>query len=122
MLSAIRQIAATVEDLEVSKSFYRDKLGLKLLFEAPPKMAFFDLNGIWLMLGQAYEEEPARPGSILYFEVSDIKATYEELKQRGVEFIDHPHRVADMGSYVLWLTFFRDPDGTTLALRSEVPK
>jgi len=121
MLGRIRQIAVTVADLEKSKGFYRDQLGLKQLMEFPG-LAFFDLDGIWLMLSAANAQEKAAPGSVLYFEVSDIHTTSAELKTRGVAFIDEPHRIADMGSYELWMTFFRDPDGTILALRSEIAK
>ncbi|HUP88975.1 MAG TPA: VOC family protein [Longimicrobiales bacterium] len=121
MLSKIKQIAVVVSDVAASKEFY-GKLGLKLLFEAPPGLVFFDLDGIWLMLSAANEKEHAQPGSVLYFVVDDINAAYSELQGNGVEFIDQPHRIADMGSYELWMTFFRDPDGTTLALRSEVAK
>ena len=121
MPGPLKQIAVAVADVARSRDFYRDKVGLKLLFEAPPGLAFFDLGGVWLMLSQATEQEPAAPGSVLYFGVDDIGKTYQEMKANDVAFIDHPHRVADMGSYTLWLTFFKDPDGTTLALRSEVP-
>jgi catechol 2,3-dioxygenase-like lactoylglutathione lyase family enzyme len=122
MLSRIKQIAVAVADVEASKSFYRDQLGLKLLFEAPPGLVFFDLDGIWLMIAAATDTEPARPGSVLYFEVSDIEQAHTELQGRGVEFISKPHKVADMGTWELWLSDFRDPDGTTLAIREEKKK
>lgn len=122
MLARIKQIAVAVADLETSKQFYRDKLGIKFLFEAPPSLAFFDCDGVMLMLGGATEQEPAQPGSILYFEVTDINAAYATLKERGVPFIDTPHKVADLGKVELWMTFFKDPDGTTLAIREEVAK
>ena len=122
MLGRIKQIAVSVADLEKSKGFYRDKLGLKLLFEAPPGLAFFDCDGIWLMLSAETESEPAHEGSILYFEAQDIQQAHDELTERGIEFISKPHRIVDMGTWELWLAEFRDPDGTGLALRAEVPK
>lgn len=122
MLGKLRQIAVAVKDVDTATAFYRDRLGLKLLFQAPPGLSFFDLDGIWLMLSQENEREPAQAGSVLYFEVQDIVARHAELRQRGVEFVDEPHRVADMGTYELWMTFFKDPDGTLLALREEVAK
>jgi methylmalonyl-CoA/ethylmalonyl-CoA epimerase len=122
MIGRLRQVAVAVKDVEASKAFYREQVGLTLLFEAPPGLAFFDLGGVWLMLSQETEKEPAHEGSVLYFEVADITAAYAALKERGVVFVDAPHRIADMGTYELWMTFFRDPDGTPLALRAEVPK
>ena len=121
MLSRIRQIAVAVADLTASKRFYREKLGVPLAFEAP-NLVFFDCDGIWLMLSAANEKEPAQPGSVLYFEVADIQAAHKTLRERGVDFVDEPHRIADMGSYELWMSFLRDPDGTLLAIRAEVPK
>lgn len=122
MFGKIRQIGVAVKDLAVSKNFYGEQLGLQLLFEAPPSLVFFNLDGIWLMLSQESEQEPARPGSVLYFHVDNIANTFALLKKRGIQFIDEPHRIADLGSHELWMTFFKDPDGTVLALRAEVIK
>ena len=120
-LGPIRQIAITVHDLERSKAFYRDQLGLRLLLEVP-RMAFFDCHGVWLMLSLPEGAETDHPGSVLYFEVGDIHAAHAALRERGVEFIDQPRLIADMGSYALWMSFFRAPEGTLLAIRAEIPK
>jgi methylmalonyl-CoA/ethylmalonyl-CoA epimerase len=39
-LERIGQIAVNVHDLERAIRFYRDTLGMRFLFEAPPQMAF----------------------------------------------------------------------------------
>ena len=122
MLSTIKQIAVSVADLEKSKDFYGERLGLKKVYEVPGQLAFYDLDGIWLMLSIPEGGFPPRPGSTLYFAVPDIHAAHEQLRARGVEFIDEPHKIADMGAYELWMSFFRDPDDTVLAIRSEVAK
>ncbi len=122
MLSSLRQIAVAVADLETSKTFYGEMLGLPKVFEVPGQLVFFDLNGTWLMLSAATAEEPARPGSVLYFAVDDIHAAHQQLQERGVQFVDKPHKVADMGTYELWMNFFRDPDQTLLATRAEIAK
>jgi len=49
-LSRIGQIFVNVKDLDRAIVFYRDRLGMKFLFQAPPNMAFFDCDGIRLML------------------------------------------------------------------------
>ena len=52
-LSRIGQIFVNVHDLDRAIAFYRDVLGVRFLFQAPPNMAFFDCDGIRLMLGVA---------------------------------------------------------------------
>ncbi|HKV11953.1 MAG TPA: VOC family protein [Thermoanaerobaculia bacterium] len=119
-LTRIGQISVNAHDLERAVAFYRDALGMALLFQAPPKMAFFDCGGIRLMLGVPEEAEFDHPGSVLYFKVDDIQATYSAFKDRGVEFRGEPHLIARMPDHELWMAFFRDSEGNTLALMSEV--
>ena len=114
-LSRIGQIFVNVKDFDRAIAFYRDVLGMKFLFQAPPNMAFFDCDGIRLMLGVA-----DRP--IIYYKVDDIERVYEIFKARGVEFVVKPHLVAPMPTYDLWLADFRDSEGNLLALMSEVPR
>ena len=121
-LSQIGQIFVNARDLERAIGFYRDTLGVKFLFQAPPNMAFFDCNGIRLMLGIPDRPELDHPASIIYYKVADIEATYDTLKSRGVEFVVKPHLVARMPDYDLWLADFRDSEGNLLALMSEVPR
>src|ERR1700722_9108455 len=116
-LSAIGQIAMTSHDIARTVEFYRDKLGIRFLFEAP-NMAFFDCGGIRLMLGPS-EGTKDSFSSIVYFKVDDIETASDALKARGVAFERDPHLVAKMPDYDLWLAFFRDPDRNTLALMCE---
>lgn len=119
-LSRIGQIAIPVKDLAAAVAFYRDTLGMRFLFQAPPALAFFDCGGIRLMLDAAAEEEFDHPASILYYKVEDIRAAHETLRARGVEFVSEPHEVARMPDHVLWMAFFRDSARNVLALMSEV--
>ena len=121
-LSRIGQIFVNVHDLDRAIAFYRDVLGMKFLFQAPPNMAFFDCDGIRLMLGVADRPELDHPASIIYYKVDDIERVYEIFKARGVEFVVKPHLVAPMPTYDLWLADFRDSEGNLLALMSEVPR
>ena len=121
-LSSIGQIFVNVKDLDRAIAFYRDTLGMKFLFQAPPNMAFFDCHGIRLMLGIADRPELDHPASIIYYKVDDIERVYETFKARGVEFVVKPHLVAPMPTYDLWLADFRDSEGNLLALMSEVPR
>lgn len=119
-LGEIGQIALTVRDVERATAFYRDRLGVKFLFSAPPGMAFFDCGGVRLLLGAAESEDDPRRSSILYFRVNDIEAARNELGERGVEFEREPEKVHETAAYELWLAFFGDGEGNTHALMSEV--
>ena len=121
MLKGIGQIAINVHDVERATAFYRDVLGIRFLFSAPPQLAFFELGGISLMLSPAEKAEFDHPSSILYFDVDDIRAAHATLKEKGVEFLDDPHRVHRDGERELWLTAFRDTEGNTFALRAWIP-
>ncbi len=118
-LSRIAQIAMNVYDLDRAVRFYRDVLGLKFLFSAPPQLAFFDCAGVRLLLDVSKEKEFQHPGSILYFAAEEIDAMHRALVARGVVFRRDPHLVAKLPDREVWMAFFSDTEGNTLALMSE---
>jgi methylmalonyl-CoA/ethylmalonyl-CoA epimerase len=117
-LARIHQIAQRITDIDRAVAFYRDALGLPLLFTAPPNLAFFDCAGVRLMLSPP---SPGfdHPGSVLYFAVDDIQAMQRTLAARGVTFADEPRMIARLPDREVWLTTFTDTEGNTLALMSE---
>jgi predicted enzyme related to lactoylglutathione lyase len=119
-LSTITQIAVNAHDLVRATEFYRDKLGMKLLFSVPPNLAFFDCDGIRLMLSLPAKPEFDHASSIVYFNVADLKLACATLSDRGVQFEEGPTFVANMGDYDLWLASFRDSENNLLALMSNV--
>ncbi|KAB2963540.1 MAG: VOC family protein [Thermoanaerobaculia bacterium] len=119
-LQRIGQLALPVADLDRSVAFYRDQLGLRFLFQAPRGLAFFDCAGLRLMLDAPAFERGNRFGSVLYFTVDDLPTTFAALGARGVRFESAPHLVARLPDREVWMAFFRDPDGSLLALMSEV--
>jgi methylmalonyl-CoA/ethylmalonyl-CoA epimerase len=121
-LSTIEQIAVNVHDLERATAFYRDQLGMKHLFSVPPNLAFFDCDGIRLMLSLPAKPEFDDASSIIYFNVEDIQSACATLSKRGVNIEEQPIFVADMGTYDLWLASFRDSENNLLALMSHVQK
>lgn len=118
-ITQIGQIAINVHDTDRAVAFYRDILGLKLLFTAG-RLAFFDCGGIRLMLSPPERKEFDHPSSILYFKVADIKAAHSRLVEQKVKTESEPHVVARMPEYDLWLADFRDPEGNVMCLMSEV--
>ena len=119
MIQNLGQIALTVRDMERSVAFYRDALGLRFLFAPAPTLAFLMIGDVRLMLSAPEGDFVPGGSTVLYLRVADIDAEHEALVERGVAFIDAPHLIARMPDHELWMCFFRDPDGHTLALMSE---
>jgi methylmalonyl-CoA/ethylmalonyl-CoA epimerase len=120
-ISRLGQIAINVHDLDRATAFYRDILGLPLLFTTTA-LAFFDCGGVRLMLSPPEKPEFDHPGSVLYFTVPDIASAHRQMLSSGVHFEDPPHLIARMPNHDLWMTFFRDPDQNLLALMCEMPQ
>lgn len=119
-ISRLGQIQIRAHDVERAAAFYENVLGLKLLFKAPPGLAFFDCGGVRLMLDHPEKSDFDHPSSILYFAVPDIQSAHRALKEKGVRFEDEPHVIARLPDHDLWMTFFRDSEDNVLALTSEV--
>jgi catechol 2,3-dioxygenase-like lactoylglutathione lyase family enzyme len=117
-LGRIGQIALTVSDIGRAVTFYRDSLGMRFLFQVP-NLAFFDCDGIRLMLSLP-EKTAEGSSSVIYYKVADIQEAFQTLASRGVAFEGEPHSIAKMPDHELWMAFFRDPDRNLLALMSEV--
>jgi methylmalonyl-CoA/ethylmalonyl-CoA epimerase len=120
-ISRLGQIAINVHDSARATAFYRDVLGLPLLFTAGT-LSFFDCGGVRLMLSPAEKPEFDHPSSILYFSVPDITIAYRKLHDSGVRMEGEPHLIAKMPNHDLWMTFFRDSEDNFLGLMSEVPR
>jgi predicted enzyme related to lactoylglutathione lyase len=115
-LGPIGQIARTVTDIKRSEQWYREVLRLKHLYTFGT-LAFFDCGGTRLMLTQ----QSGAAESTLYFRVPDIRQAHEQLQERGVEFLQAPHMIHRHGDGMEeWMAFFKDPDGRTLAIMSQV--
>ncbi|HMK08440.1 MAG TPA: VOC family protein [Anaerolineales bacterium] len=118
-LAQIGQINVRVHDLQRATIFYRQALGMKFLFEVP-RMAFFDCAGVRLVLALPEGEGSDHPSSVLYFKVDDLQAATSALRARSVRITAEPHLIAKMPDHDLWMSFFEDSEGNTLALMSEV--
>jgi catechol 2,3-dioxygenase-like lactoylglutathione lyase family enzyme len=121
-LSRIGQISMRAHDIARATNFYRDKLGMRFLFAVGDKMAFFDCDGVRLMLSLPEGPEFDHPGSILYFQVDDIVSAFKTLEERAVNILSPPHLVARMDTHDLWMGFFNDSEDNVLSLTSEVKK
>ena len=120
-IDGLGQISIIAHDLPRATAFYRDVLGLPLLFTAGG-MAFFDCGGVRLMLGPASAPELDHPSSILYFRVPDVDVAHRHLVAMGVKIEAPPRLIARMQTYDLWMVGFRDSEDNIMQLMSEVPR
>lgn len=102
-----------VRDLEKSVSFYRDRLGIDVR-QRIPGFAFLDSGALTIVLSEplAKNVSPLAGATEVIFSVNDVRASYEALKNQGVEFSQEPRNV----SGPMWAANFRDPDGHFLTL------
>jgi predicted enzyme related to lactoylglutathione lyase len=119
--ASVTQLLIPIDDFERGVAFYRDVLGLPLLFAAPPQMAFFQCGAVRLLVGVTPVSQKVQRGSQIYFGVKDIQSIYSSLKSQGVQFKAPPHVVNRSATSEVWLAEFVDLDGNQLALMSEVP-
>ena len=112
-LKGMLQVAIAAGDAPKLSAFYRDTLGLSVLFEVSG-MSFFGAGGTRLMIGPA---QGAKPGDkILYFEPEDFAAAERALEARGVKFGHAANVLQKDGARELALRPFADPEGNMLAL------
>jgi DNA-binding CsgD family transcriptional regulator/catechol 2,3-dioxygenase-like lactoylglutathione lyase family enzyme len=117
-LGPIGQISRTVTDIQQAEAWYGGVLGLRHLYTFG-KLAFFDCGGTRLYLSA--EKGDATHESTLYLRVDDIRGAHAALAARGVEFTSVPHMIyRHADGTEEWMAFFKDPDGRTLALMSQV--
>jgi methylmalonyl-CoA/ethylmalonyl-CoA epimerase len=120
-LNQLGQVMLPVNDVDAAENFYTSSLGLRKLYRFGD-LLFLDCAGVRLLVEKSSAQLFVPSASIFYFQVADVRLVYRELQSRGVTFIDEPHLIAPMEDHDLWMTFFKDPAGNTLALMQEAPK
>lgn len=117
-LGPLSQVAVTFRNLPAAIAFYRDVLGLPMIFETNG-MAFFAMGDVRLMMTSPEDPEFDHPASVLYLKARNIDATHAELVARGVVFDGEPHLIGKMGTTEIWMAFFRDCEEHMLAITEE---
>ena len=117
-VSGFGQIAINCQDVARATFFYRDVLGLALLFEAGG-MAFFDCGGVRVMLSRPSSPEFDHPASPLYFRVVGIEAKAQAMTAAGATIRRPPQLTHRDEHHELWIGWFEDGEGNLLALMEE---
>lgn len=124
MFKRIHHVAIICSNYEVSKDFYVNKLGFKVLaevFRAERNSYKLDLavNGLYQIELFSFPNPPARPSRPealglrhLAFEVDDIEAVVKDLSLKSIE--TEQVRVDEFTGKKF--TFFTDPDGLPLEI------
>ncbi|MEK6992530.1 metallothiol transferase FosB [Paenibacillus sp. FSL K6-1566] len=109
-ISPINHLCFSVSDLERSIDFYREALGARLLVKGR-KLAYFDLNGLWIALNQEETDRSRihRTYTHIAFTIEDCEyeSALARLKALGVEIV--PGRSRDERDKKS--IYFLDPDG-----------
>ena len=113
MIKQLAHICILADDLEKTRAFYLETLGLELGFE-------FEKDGVpmgyYIKVGnntfiEVFQGEPAGPGSILHvaIEVSDLDSLIRRIR-------DHGHAIADktQGADMSWQAWVTDPNGVSI--------
>ena len=98
------------ENLEESKKFYADVLGLPIKFEfANQGMVAFKVGNEEpaIILKDRNKFPNAKP--TIWIEVEDVRSLYDELKSKDVQFISEPFKIRTG-----WAVEFTDPTGNQL--------
>jgi predicted enzyme related to lactoylglutathione lyase len=126
----LSKVFLMVEDQERAKKFWVEKIGCEIAEETPYEgpagtASWIELRtpdkGMILalipLLGQPQAVAPdGLPASNLYFTCDNFQETYNELRERGVEFVDEPVQ-QPWG----WWTMFKDPEGMRFTLGERQP-
>jgi catechol 2,3-dioxygenase-like lactoylglutathione lyase family enzyme len=117
-LDRIASIRVFVFDIEAARKFYEETLGLAGRYDGED-YSIFMLGDVRLIIEPV---EPTSEYALLVgrftgfsFEVADVNAAYEELKGRGVAFLDPPEKQPWGGI----LAHFEDPDENILTIVQE---
>ncbi|MDG6108130.1 VOC family protein [Dactylosporangium aurantiacum] len=109
-------ITLIVSDLERSRRFYRDTLGLTEL-DSGPTAAVLATGDARVVLRRVADMPPVDRRVVhLNLEVPDVYEAYERLREQGVDFVHRPRVVPQGEQLELCSATFRDPDGHAIAL------
>ena len=122
-ITRLQHALLTVKNLEASRAFYQDVLGLeemeRWLIDPARDGAWFRIGNTRLHLA-VWEDHPSNQkvgqsldpwDNHIAFEVDNIEAWKKKLKEKGVEYLQ-----GVMGGEKMAQVYFRDPSGNSVEL------
>lgn len=118
-------VAIRVRDLEATRRFYRDVVGMKVAHEYPGRGVFFRFDGYHHDLVAFRADECTEPASAKHAGVAHIAFVAEDFETvrrhyRRVKALGIPVRCTDHG--FTKSIYFSDPDGIEIEIYVEVPE
>lgn len=109
------------ENLVVSKDFYQNKLGLKLVPAPMEDPLMFEAGDKTILVVYYRPDGTKAEHTVAGFMVSDIEQKIEQLEDQGVEFEDYDLEDLKTINHIMSYgdvksAWFKDPDGNILAL------
>jgi uncharacterized glyoxalase superfamily protein PhnB len=128
MYNALEWIILITENYDGMKTFYRDALSFPIERDIPDEQftQFKAENCFVTIFGKTFVEKlletivTGKPGSTIYSlkESSDVDSDYQQLKSKGVQFIQPP-KTQIHGQRT---AFFKDPDGNIWEIQQWIKK
>jgi hydroxymethylpyrimidine/phosphomethylpyrimidine kinase len=81
----LNQVTVPCLDYEASVEFYK-KLGLTQIVHSPPRYARFETSAGTTLSIHTVDGQPARVDTVIYFEVDDVDAAVNSLRDTGLVF------------------------------------
>jgi len=111
LIKTIWSVTLSVSNLERSKKFYEEILGLDKKYEYSSYVGF-ECGGVEIGLIPKDSVEIGRDAASIEFLVDDVDEEYQKLKNKGVKFTAKPHDEPWGGRQAS----FHDPDGNLLEI------
>lgn len=126
-------IRLLVNDFDKSFKFYAETLGLKVIWGKiggeyasfdvgiPSGLSIFKSDLMTSAIGNSEKSLPInnREKAAIIFKVDNVDKSYQNLSNRGVNFIDQP---SDMTGWGIRVSHFRDPEDNLIEIWSELAK
>jgi catechol 2,3-dioxygenase-like lactoylglutathione lyase family enzyme len=119
-VNKLMMLAIGVSDMQRAKSFYADKLGLKVTTDYRQDDAHWWVSlslpegGVTITLTTFHQKSMPGPMT-LWFATKDLNAAHEELSGKGVKVSKIGDDLHGPGSGTKWFNF-TDPDGNLIHL------
>lgn len=121
MITQVKFVSIPVRDQQKALEFFTQKLGFRIMTDSPfdEKQRWIELkigrSDTGVVLFTPWGQEDRIGGFMnLSFQCDNVQKTFEELREKGVEFVQEP-KTESWGTSAI----FKDPEGNSYVLSSK---